>query len=74
LPASTPPVGAKQATTLDALSGGRLALGAGIGWSREGFDAPGVPVRAARGAHCGVQEEPRTTEEGLPAVLRDHEN
>ncbi len=50
LPEHNPVVVAKQAATLDALSGGRLTLGVGIGWSREEFDALGVPFarRAAR--------------------------
>lgn len=50
LPEHNPIVVAKQAATLDALSGGRLTLGVGIGWSREEFDALGVPFarRAAR--------------------------
>lgn len=52
LPEHNPVLVAKQAATLDTLSGGRLTLGIGIGWSREEFDALGVPFqgRAARTA------------------------
>lgn len=40
---------AKQAASLDFVSGRRFMLGAGIGWLREEFDAMGVPF-ARRGA------------------------
>ncbi len=48
LPEHNPVVTAKQAATLDVLSGGRLTLGVGIGWSAEEFAALGVPF-AGRG-------------------------
>src|SRR3954464_5583146 len=52
LPEHNPVLMAKQAATLDTLSGGRLTLGIGIGWSREEFDALGIPFerRSARTA------------------------
>jgi probable F420-dependent oxidoreductase len=53
LPEHNPVLAAKQAATLDVLSGGRLTLGIGIGWSAEEFAALGVPF-ARRG--------PRTAE------------
>jgi probable F420-dependent oxidoreductase len=43
LPEHNPVIVAKQAASLDRLSGGRLTLGVGIGWSRDEFDALGVP-------------------------------
>jgi probable F420-dependent oxidoreductase len=49
LPEHNPVVVAKQAATLDQLSDGRLTLGVGIGWSRDEFDALGVPF-ARRGS------------------------
>jgi probable F420-dependent oxidoreductase len=48
LPEHNPVVCAKQAATLDVLSGGRFTLGIGIGWSAEEFAALGVPF-AGRG-------------------------
>ncbi len=52
LPEHNPVVVAKQAASLDRLSGGRLTLGVGVGWSKEEFDALGVPFehRGARTA------------------------
>lgn len=52
LPEHNPVILAKQAATLDLLSGGRFTLGVGIGWSKEEFDALGVPFerRGARTA------------------------
>ena len=48
VPEHNPVLAAKQAATLDVLSGGRLTLGVGIGWSAEEFAALGVPF-ARRG-------------------------
>jgi probable F420-dependent oxidoreductase len=38
-----PVYSAKEVATLDWLSGGRVDLGIGVGWSREEFEAVGVP-------------------------------
>jgi probable F420-dependent oxidoreductase len=64
LPEHNPVVVAKQAASLDRLSGGRLTLGVGVGWSREEFDALGVPFER-RGA--------RTAEyvSAMPTLWRD---
>lgn len=43
LPEHNPVIVAKTAASLDTLSGGRLVLGVGVGWSREEFEALGVP-------------------------------
>lgn len=43
LPAHNPVIVAKQCSTLDRLSQGRLMLGIGVGWLKEMFDAIGVP-------------------------------
>ena len=43
LPQHNPVVVAKQVATLDAMSGGRIELGIGVGWLREEFEVLGAP-------------------------------
>ncbi len=43
VPQRNPIILAKELATLDALSGGRVELGLGVGWLKEEFDALGVP-------------------------------
>jgi probable F420-dependent oxidoreductase len=45
MPYYTPILLAKQLATLDLVSGGRLDVGLGIGWSEDEYDAVGVPFR-----------------------------
>jgi len=56
LPEHNPVIIAKQAASLDRLSAGRFALGIGIGWSAEEFEALGVPF-AHRGARAAAYVE-----------------
>ncbi len=56
LPEHNPVIVAKQAASLDRLSGGRLTLGIGVGWSAEEFAALGVPfARRTRPADGGIR-------------------
>ena len=50
VPYRHPLVTGKILATLDQVSGGRLILGAGVGWLREEFEAVGAPPFEARGA------------------------
>jgi len=46
MPYYAPAMLAKQLATLDVLSGGRLDVGLGLGWSEDEYEAVGVPFKA----------------------------
>src|SRR2546428_2907469 len=50
VPYRNPLVAAKTLATIDQLSGGRVILGAGVGWLREEFEALATPAFENRGA------------------------
>lgn len=50
VPLRNPLVTAKVLASLDVLSGGRLAVGCGVGWEHEEFEVLGSPPFAKRGA------------------------
>ena len=50
IPYRNPVVTAKMLATIDVLSGGRLIVGAGVGWLREEFEALAAPPFKDRGA------------------------
>ena len=50
IPYRNPVVTAKMLATLDVMSGGRIILGAGVGWLREEFEALRSPAFAERGS------------------------
>lgn len=45
MPYYNPVMLARRATTLDVLSGGRLRLGLGLGWSKDEYQAAGAPTK-----------------------------
>jgi len=51
LPYHTPIQLARRIATVDVLSGGRIDVGVGAGWSRDEFEAAGTPFEK-RGARC----------------------
>ena len=50
VPYRNPVVTAKQLATIDAMSGGRLVVGVGVGWWREEFEALAAPRFEERGS------------------------
>ncbi len=56
LPQRNPVYTAKEAATVDFLSGGRLDLGIGVGWLAEEYRVVGVPFER-RGARCDAYVE-----------------
>ena len=56
IPYRPPVFTAKILATLDALSGGRLILGAGVGWMAEEFELLDSPPYAERGAVTNEKE------------------
>jgi probable F420-dependent oxidoreductase len=60
VPEHNPLVLAKVIASVDSLSGGRLALGVGIGWSAEEFAALGIPFERRAQRTCEYIEAMRT--------------
>ncbi len=57
---------ARSLATLDQISGGRLTAGLGLGWSRDEYDAVGVPQRdlgsgARSSSTCSTPHGPQTS-------------
>lgn len=67
IPFFSPALMAKQLATLDAVCGGRLDVGLGIGWMREEYAAVGVPYRRRGRRWSGPGGSPTG---GRPAAAR----
>jgi len=71
LPLRNPMIAAKQIATLDALSGGRVILGVGVGWLSEEFAALGVPFKNRGRRHDDYLDAMRALWTRGPASVRN---
>jgi probable F420-dependent oxidoreductase len=78
VPERNPLVLAKELATIDFLSGGRMMLGAGVGWLEEEFEALGIPfagrghrTEESIGAMRALWSEKQATFEGTTTSFRD---
>ncbi|MBI5089321.1 MAG: LLM class F420-dependent oxidoreductase, partial [Actinobacteria bacterium] len=71
LPQRNPLVTAKEVASIDAMSGGRMILGVGVGWLREEFDALGVPFADRGRRHDDYVEAMRALWRGDKASVHN---
>jgi probable F420-dependent oxidoreductase len=71
VPQRNPLVTAKEVATLDAMSGGRMILGVGVGWLKEEFDALGVPFEDRGRRHDDYVEAMRALWQGGKASVHN---
>ena len=71
VPQRNPAITAKEVATIDALSGGRVILGVGVGWLQEEFDALGVPFADRGTRHDDYVEAMRALWSGEKASVHN---
>ncbi len=71
VPQRNPLITAKEVATLDALSGGRMILGVGVGWLAEEFAALGVPFEDRGRRHDDYVEAMRALWQGDKASVHN---
>jgi probable F420-dependent oxidoreductase len=71
LPQRNPAITAKEVATIDALSGGRVILGVGVGWLEEEFNALGVPFADRGTRHDDYVEAMRALWKGDKASVHN---
>ena len=71
LPQRNPAITAKEVASLDALSGGRVVLGVGVGWLEEEFNALGVPFQDRGRRHDDYVEAMRALWKGDKASVHN---